>query len=156
MEAGGGFGGGGRIDAGQAAGAVIAGTLGWFGTQINNITGAIGSIFSAAPPANDAISGDYNTLNAEGSDGEEKKIDPATVAPTDRPRGTRPIDDWGIGRGDIHEIKGPRGLGAGANDWVGITPEGDVITTGQDGRAVNNGHVDTFTRRPLRQFPRQE
>jgi hypothetical protein len=78
-------------------------------------------------------------------------------APTDKPTGTRPIDKWGIGKDPIHEIKNPsQGIGAGPKDWVGITPDGYVITTGQDGRAVNNGHVDDFTRRPLKQFPRAE
>jgi RHS repeat-associated protein len=80
--------------------------------------------------------------------------EPSEVAPTDRPTGTRTIDKWGLGRQDIHDIKA--GIEAGAKDWVGITPGGEVITTGQDGRAVNNGHVDDYTSRPLRQFPRPE
>jgi RHS repeat-associated protein len=72
--------------------------------------------------------------------------------PTDTPRGTRTIDKWGIPRGDIHDIKD--GIGAGPKDWVGVTPGGDVITTGPNGEPVSNGHVDDYTKRPLRQFPR--
>ncbi|MGH6777758.1 MAG: RHS repeat-associated core domain-containing protein [Bradyrhizobium sp.] len=77
-------------------------------------------------------------------------------APTNAPPGTRPIDKWGIPRGDIHDIKGPKGLQAGPTDWVGVTPEGNVITTGPNGEAVNNGHVDDYTNRPLKQFPRPD
>jgi hypothetical protein len=74
-------------------------------------------------------------------------------APTDSPRGTRPIDKWGIGREDIHDIKEGIG-GLRGDDWVGVAPDGTVIVTGPGGRAVDVGHVDDYTKRPLRQFPR--
>ena len=58
--------------------------------------------------------------------------------PKDAPTGTRPIDQTpGMDRDKIHKIKD--GVGAGPKDWVGISPEGDVITSDGDGNAVNNG-----------------
>ena len=66
--------------------------------------------------------------------------------PTDAPSGTIPIDQVGLGRGDVHDIKD--GVQNGARDWTGIAPNGDVITSDPRGRAVNNGPADSFTRRP--------
>ena len=68
------------------------------------------------------------------------------------PRGTRSIDNWGIPKDDIQDIKG--GIGAGPRDWVGVSPEGDVYLKGPNGKTVYAGHVDNFTNRFLEQFPR--
>lgn len=60
--------------------------------------------------------------------------------PTDAPRGTRPIDQSGIDRGGVHDVKD--GIGARPDDWVGVTPEGGIVTTDpQTGRAVDQGNI---------------
>ncbi|MBU6462902.1 MAG: RHS repeat protein [Bradyrhizobium sp.] len=98
-------------------------------------------------------SGVYDWLrDAFNGDGSSGAVYNSDSGPTDAPTGTRTIDKWGIGREDIHDIK--EGIQAGATDWVGITPGGNVITTGENGEAIDNGHVDDYTRRPLKQFPR--
>ena len=63
--------------------------------------------------------------------------------PTDAPKGTKPVDQSGLGREKIHDIKSR--IGAGPKDYVGITPDGKVITTDpQTGQAVDEGHVSDF------------
>jgi uncharacterized protein RhaS with RHS repeats len=61
-------------------------------------------------------------------------------APTDAPRGTRPIDKAGIGREEVHDVKD--GIGARPDDWVGVDPNGDIVTTDpQTGKAVSQGNL---------------
>jgi RHS repeat-associated protein len=67
---------------------------------------------------------------------------PQEVAPKNRPSGTVPIDQSGYDKDQVHGIKG--GVGAGPKDWTGITPDGDVITTDENGNAVNNGNVKDY------------
>jgi hypothetical protein len=63
--------------------------------------------------------------------------------PTNAPAGTKPIDKGLKDRGKIHDIK--KGIGAAPDDWVGVTPEGEIITTDPEtGEAVDQGHVDDF------------
>jgi RHS repeat-associated protein len=57
--------------------------------------------------------------------------------PKNCPAGTLPIDQSGLSKDDVHDIK--EGVGAGPKDWTGITPGGDVITGDHEGNAVNNG-----------------
>ena len=57
--------------------------------------------------------------------------------PKDAPPGTIPIDQSGLSKDEIHQIKGE--IGAGPADWVGITPEGHVVTTGPDGTTEDHG-----------------
>jgi hypothetical protein len=65
--------------------------------------------------------------------------------PRDAPRGTVPIDQSGLSREDIHKIK--QRIGAGAADWVGITPDGHVITTDENGNTVDHGQVSDLLAR---------
>jgi|CXWL01.1.fsa_nt_gi RHS repeat-associated protein len=61
-----------------------------------------------------------------------------STKPKNCPSGTKPIDQFpDLDRDDIHKIK--KGLGARPDDWVGITPDGNVITGGSGGQAVNQG-----------------
>ncbi|OQX04114.1 MAG: hypothetical protein BWK80_54240 [Desulfobacteraceae bacterium IS3] len=85
----------------------------------------------------DRLSGkdkDAPCLQAKKDD--KKKSKPGSK-PKNCPKGTKPIDESGLSKDEIHEIKA--GVGAGAKDWTGITPDGDVITNGPDGEAYNNG-----------------
>jgi RHS repeat-associated protein len=62
------------------------------------------------------------------------------TAPKDAPRGTRPIDQADIDRQGIHDIKD--GIGAAPDDYVGITPGGNIITTDpKTGEARDRGHI---------------
>lgn len=47
--------------------------------------------------------------------------------PIDAPTGTKPIDQVGLGRGDMHDIK--NGIRAGPKDWVDVTPDGRIVTS---------------------------
>ena len=62
--------------------------------------------------------------------------------PTDAPRGTKPIDQMGLDKDKVHGIKD--GVGAGPKDWVGISPEGHVITSDGDGHSVDHGPAEDY------------
>ena len=57
--------------------------------------------------------------------------------PRNCPQGTVPIDESGLDRGDVHTIKD--GVGAGADDWVGVTPDGHIVTGDGKGDMVDHG-----------------
>ncbi|MFT3777042.1 MAG: RHS repeat-associated core domain-containing protein [Ottowia sp.] len=71
--------------------------------------------------------------------------------PIDASTGTKPIDQSGLGRGEIHDIKD--GVGAGARDWTGIAPNGDVITSDPEGNAINHGPADDYTQESTGLYP---
>ena len=59
------------------------------------------------------------------------------------PTGTIPIDQMGWSRDKIHAVKD--GVVVGNADWVGIAPNGDVITGSVTGDAENHGPWSQFT-----------
>jgi uncharacterized protein RhaS with RHS repeats len=78
----------------------------------------------------------------EGKDSSDPSVEDKRrgSAPSDAPRGTRAIDKSGIDRGGIHDIKD--GIGAKPDDYVGITPQGNIVTTDpKTGKAVEQGHI---------------
>jgi RHS repeat-associated protein len=93
-----------------------------------------------------------------GSDGAACRMESACIAhmaekerasktrkskPIDAPTGTKPIDKVGLDKEKIHKIK--EGIGAGPEDWVGVTPEGEVITTDPEtGKSQDNGKTSDF------------
>jgi len=71
--------------------------------------------------------------------------------PRDAPRGTKPIDQSGFDREDVHKIKD--GVGAGPRDWVGVTPDGEVITSDGEGNAENHGPASDYLREAHPEIP---
>jgi Domain of unknown function (DUF4157) len=90
----------------------------------------------------------------EGND--EDQEDPGERSRQSRPRnaptGTRPIDQTDLDRETIHKIKD--GVGAGPKDWVGVTPDGDVVTTDPDGNAEVHGHASDYQRNGAENIPK--
>ncbi len=115
-------------------------------------------MFVPGTAANEEHTNDlYQAIRFAGSwiqDAWSSIVNASDPAPNDLPSGTRPIDRWGISRGDIHDIK--EGVFGDSNPtgYVGIMPQGQVIIAGPWGKAEDAGHVDQYTNRPLRQFPR--
>lgn len=90
--------------------------------------------------------------SAEGDGGEassNRKIKPRVQEkPDNAPAGTLPLDQakkkFGLRGEDHNKIKGKKGTNSGPQDWVGIAPNGDVITTNPDGTAENWGSYKDF------------
>lgn len=87
-----------------------------------------------------------------GSDGRSSKDRSRQTRPRNPPPGTVPIDQTGLDRETIHKIKD--GIGAGPQDWVGVAPDGHVITSDPDGNAVDNGHVSDFSSNGVETIPK--
>ena len=81
---------------------------------------------------------------------EKRKKSKPGSKPNNCPTGTKPIDQSGLSKDDIHNIKD--GVGAGAKDWTGITPDGDVITGDENGDAFNNGPYGDYLPHNQRPF----
>jgi RHS repeat-associated protein len=89
-------------------------------------------------------------LNKDGDSPDADEPLYATPVPGSKPKnvppGTVPIDQAkgskGWDKDDVHGIKD--GVGAGPRDWVGISPDGNVITGDHEGNAVDNGPADIY------------
>lgn len=68
--------------------------------------------------------------------------------PKDAPPGTLPIDKDPRTKERVHEIKGRLGdEGVGPKSYVGVTPDGHLIVTDSDGKAVDLGPYDDYLNR---------
>jgi RHS repeat-associated protein len=136
----------------EAAGAVLAGGLivlggeeagGWvFGGNFNPVVDII--LAGTAIGIGVLVLWEYfqpeaaqpNYVNAQAK---PKNCPPGTV-PIDTPEGRTRLPA-GV---KPHDVK--RGFkgepGAGATDWVGVDPDGNIITAAPDGKAINNGPPD--------------
>ncbi len=87
------------------------------------------------------------------SDDDERPEDRSRRSrPRNAPPGTVPIDQSGLDRETIHKIKDA--IGAGPRDWVGITPDGHVVTGDSEGNAEDHGHVSDFAMSGADQLPK--
>jgi RHS repeat-associated protein len=105
-------------------GSAIGGALGYaLGSIVDKLTGhTVHANRDQAPPDPQA---------------KPKNCPPGTV-PINSSVGRKRLDPY-----DPHDAKDglPKGQGGGANDWVGIDPDGNIITNDADGNAQNNGPV---------------
>jgi RHS repeat-associated protein len=64
---------------------------------------------------------------------EQKRSDQSRKSkPTNAPAGTKPIDKVGLSKDETHKVKDGQ---IGPEDWAGVAPNGDVVTTNPDGTA---------------------
>lgn len=73
--------------------------------------------------------------------------------PRNAPRGTVPIDQSGLDRETIHKIKDAI-VGANPDTWVGITPDGHIVTTDGEGNIEDHGHVSDYARQGADNVPK--
>lgn len=116
--------------AGAIEGAEIGTVLlpGW-GTVIGAGVGLIGGYIIA-----DQVS---NVILAAPKPGSKPDGCPVGTIPIDQAKGPRGWD-----KDDVHGIKD--GIGAGSRDWVGVTPDGHVISGNHEGNAVDNGPAEDY------------
>ena len=67
-----------------------------------------------------------------------------TPKPSDAPSGTKPIDQTGLSKDQVHQIK--KTIEAGPKDWVGKAPNGDIITGTPKGKTINHGPIQPYGR----------
>lgn len=60
--------------------------------------------------------------------------------PRNAPPGTLPIDETNLTREEIHKIK--KQIRSRPDDWVGVTPDGEVIVTDENGDPEPQGNVE--------------
>ena len=124
-----------------AFGAAIGSLFGPEGTACGGLLGALtGVLFAGGVIAWDLIqNGAISPIHfSEGGISKGK--------PIDAPSGTLGIDQALKGESDlIHKIKDKRtGIGAAPNDDVWITTDGEILTTGSDGKAIPHGNVEAW------------
>lgn len=64
--------------------------------------------------------------------------------PRNCPPGTVPIDSSDLDRETIHKIKDA--IGAAPDTWVGVTPDGHIVTGDSEGNVEDHGHVSDYAR----------
>ena len=115
-----------RVIGGRAAAAIGAGARSLLGPTVGGIAACVLAGVCTLSDGNDAI---------EPKPNREQK-------PEGCPVGTKPIDkDKRLDRKKIHGIKDQ--IGAGARDWVGISPDGRIWTN-EGGQAANNGPFEDY------------
>ena len=65
--------------------------------------------------------------------------------PKNCPPGTKPIDQSGLDKDDVHGIK--EQIGAGPKDWVGVTPDGHIVTGDDQGNVIDHGPKESYLHR---------
>lgn len=63
-----------------------------------------------------------------------------------------PIDESGLDRETIHKIKDA--IGAAPDQWVGVTPDGHIVTGDGQGNVEDVGHISDYARSGAEQIPK--
>jgi hypothetical protein len=129
-------------------GGELGSTLGPIGTIVGAVAGGIIAVV-IVKKAGDYISemGRRDDVEHDDDEGErsrkrDKGRDRSRQSkPNNCPPGTKPINEtpWSKWHQPIKE-----GVGNGPDDWTGISPNGDVISTGPNGEAINNGPATDY------------
>jgi RHS repeat-associated protein len=90
---------------------------------------------SVAPWAQQSVP--WTSINLSDNQGAK-----GTPKPNDAPSGTKPIDQTGLSKDQVHQIK--KIIDAGPRDWVGRAPNGDIITGTPGGETINHGPIEPY------------
>jgi hypothetical protein len=115
--------------------------------EADTIADAINSAGTVSTPASHA----RGLLQRSNGDEDSDRSRSRQSKPRDAPRGTKPIDQTGLDKDDVHKIK--KGVGAAGPDWVGVTPDGEVITSDGEGNAENHGPASDYIREAHPEIP---